>query len=82
MKEVYEVEDGEDVEKKVGWLNATVAGFGEEFKVHQDENGTHVIIKLAKIENICPIDRVSRIAEAKRKFDSEHTSTARQQELF
>lgn len=29
VKEVYEVEDGEDIQKKVLYLNATVAGFGE-----------------------------------------------------
>ena len=28
VKEVYEIEDGEDIEKKVLTLNATVAGFG------------------------------------------------------
>lgn len=48
VKEVYEVEGGEDIEKKVLYLNSTVAGFGEEFKVHEDANGK-VIIKVAKI---------------------------------
>lgn len=28
VKEVYEVEEGEDVNQKVSWLNATVAAFG------------------------------------------------------
>lgn len=28
VKEVYEVEEGEDIDKKVLYLNATVAGFG------------------------------------------------------
>lgn len=36
VKEVYEVEQGEDLEKKVLTLNATVAAFGEEFRIHED----------------------------------------------
>jgi hypothetical protein len=36
VKEVYEVDPGEDVAKKVLALNATVADFGEEFKQHVD----------------------------------------------
>lgn len=72
VKEVYEVEEGEDVEKKVLTLNATVAGFGEEFKTHVDENGNTVVIKVVKMESICPLDRVNKIAEAKAKFDATH----------
>lgn len=37
---------------------------------------------MAKIENICPLDTVARIAQAKQKFSAKHNSTARQQELF
>jgi hypothetical protein len=42
-----------------------VAGFGEEFKTHADENGNTVIIKVAKMESICPIDRLNKISHAK-----------------
>lgn len=65
VKEVYEVERGEDLERKVLVLNATVAGFGEEFKAHVDEKGNPVIIKVAKAEHICPLDRLSLIKKAR-----------------
>ena len=48
VKEVYEVDEGEDLEKKVRYLNATVAAFGEEFRVHEDDNGK-VIVKVTKL---------------------------------
>ena len=82
VKEVYEVEAGDSVEKKVLTLNATVASFGEEFKSHVDGNGNQIIIKVAKAENICPLDRMAVISKEKARFNATHKPTQKQLELF
>jgi hypothetical protein len=82
VKEVYEVEAGDSVEKKVLTLNATVASFGEEFKSHVDGNGNKIIIKVAKAENICPLDRMAVISKEKARFNATHKPTQKQLELF
>ena len=74
--------ENDDVERKVLSLNATVAGFGEEFKSHIDESGNKVIIKVAKVENICPLDRMEKISQAKANFDATHQPSSKQLELF
>lgn len=62
VKEVYEVEKGEDAEVKVRYLNANVAGFGQEFRVHEETSGK-VIVKIAKVENIFPLDRMTLVSK-------------------
>ena len=75
VKEVYEIEEGEDVGKKVLILNATVAGFGEEFKQHVDESGKTVIIKVVKAEHICPMDRIALIAKTRDQYLAKNPPT-------
>ena len=51
-------------------MNATVASFGEQFQSHIDESGQKVIIKISKLDNIYPLDRLAVISKAKSKFDA------------
>ncbi len=69
VKQVYELEEGQNPEEKVRYLNATIASFGEEFKIHE-QDGQKVIVKIAKVQNIIPLDKMTRIENHRAKFQA------------
>lgn len=51
---------GDDLQRKAEILNAQTAGFGEEYRVEEEE-GEHLLLKVRKLENLLPLDRVSHL---------------------
>lgn len=48
-------------------MNASVAGFGEEYRVCKDDKGETVVVKVAKVESICPLDKLTMLTRARAK---------------
>jgi hypothetical protein len=48
------------LERKVNVLNAQSAEFGEEYRL-EEEDGKQLLVKVRKVENLLPLDRVSHL---------------------